>query len=77
MHFTNSAGEKLNKLQPGQDVTCVIQSRDLVDDTISLDFSNYGVGFEYEGQPLAGNSLEDTLITADTMRIPLKTLKKY
>ena len=77
MHFTNIAGEKLNKLQPGQDVTCVIQSRDLVDDTISLDFSNYGVGFEYEGQPLAGNSLEDTLITADTMRIPLKTLKKY
>ncbi len=75
-YFEDSDGYVINKLRRDMDIYAVIDSSNMIGKTISIDLSDDEVDYEYKGQYLENDLLEDIKVTADTIKIPLKTLKQ-
>lgn len=75
-HFEDSDGNILTKLKANMDIYAVVNSTNMTGDIISLDLSDDEIDYEYNGQYLENDLLENINVTADTIRIPLRTIKQ-
>ncbi len=75
-HYEDSEGNVLAKLKKDMDIYAVVNSANMTGNVISLDLSDDEIDYEYNGQYLENDLLENINVTADTIRIPLKTLKQ-
>ncbi len=75
-YFEDSEGNKLTKVKVDQNIYVVVNSTNMVGNVISVDLSDDKVDYEYNGQYLDSDLLENINVTADKMRVALKTLKQ-
>ncbi len=75
-YFEDTEGNVLTTVKKDQDIYAVVKSANMTGKVISIDLSDDKVDYEYNGQYLENDLLENINVTADIMRIPLKTLKQ-
>ncbi len=75
-YFEDQEGNVLTKVKKDQDIYAVVKSTNMTGKVISIDLSNDKVDYEYNGQYLENELLENINVTADIIKIPLKTLKQ-
>ncbi len=75
-YFEDQEGNVLTTVKKDQDIYAVVKSTNMTGKVISIDLSDDTVDYEYNGQYLENDLLENINVTADIIRIPLKTLKQ-
>jgi hypothetical protein len=75
-YFEDRQGNRLDALQPYQDVRFVLKTENMEGETVHSDFGRHRVGFQYNGEALENNLLEDISISSGTKKVDLKTVKK-
>ncbi len=75
-YFEDQDGNILSKPKKDLNICAVIKSTNMTGKVISVDLSDDKVDYEYNGQYLENDLLENIKITADMIKIPLKTLKQ-
>ncbi len=75
-YFEGQEGNVLSKLKKDQDIYAVVKSTNMVGKVISIDLSDDKVDYEYNGQYVENDLLENINVTADIIKIPLKTLNQ-
>ena len=69
-------GNVIKKAKRGQTVYLNIKTKDMVGKKINIDLSDCKTEFEHEGSVVENDLLENHPVTADTMKIELKALKR-
>ncbi len=75
-YLEDDKGNKINRCRKNQTIFLVVESKDMVGKNICIDLSDDNVDYEYNGKYIENDLLENVKVTADTMRIQLKTLKQ-
>lgn len=76
LFYENSDGQRVEKLKKNTKVNFVVTSENMTGKYVDIDLSGDGCNFEYKGNILSDDQLENIKITADIMRIPLITRKQ-
>ena len=74
--FENEEGKSLSKTKKNQTIYLHIKTREMIGKTINVDLSDDEIDYEYQGQHLKNDLLENIKVTADSMKLQLKTLKQ-
>lgn len=75
-HLEDEEGNVIKKVKRGQTVYLTVKTKDMVGKKINVDLSDSKVDFEHGGNILENDLLENFSVTADTMKIELKTIKR-
>jgi len=73
--FENNAGEKVEIVKPNQTVNLVIKTSNMTGRKIDIDLNDAELDFEYNGRLLENDCLKSVEVSADEMKIVLKTRK--
>ncbi len=58
------------------EVTLVIKSQGLIGEKINIDLSDDKIDYEYQGEYLESDLIENFTVTEDVIKLPLKTIKQ-
>jgi len=75
VYFEDSTGKKTEVTGPNQKVFLVVETMNLIGKKVNLDLSDVKFDYEYNGKILENDILKDFEITADTMKIELKSVQ--
>ncbi|MBI9059802.1 MAG: hypothetical protein JEZ01_18705 [Labilibaculum sp.] len=74
--FENEQGEALAKPKKNQTIYLVVKTRDMVGKSVDLDLSDDSIDYEYNGAIVDNDLIQGVNVTADIMKIQLKTIKQ-
>jgi hypothetical protein len=69
-------GNTISKSKKNQTIFLVVNTKDMVGKSIDIDLSDDRIDYEYNGAIVDNDLIEGVNVTADTMRIQLKTIKQ-
>jgi hypothetical protein len=69
-------GNTISKSKKNQSIFVVVNTKDMVGKSIDIDLSDDDIDYEYNGAVVDNDLIEGINVTADTMRIQLKTIKQ-
>ena len=75
-YFEDQEGERITKVRKGQDVFLVIKTENMTGKQVDIDLGTTDGAFEYEGQIVEDNILNEYDITSDYLKIALKSISK-
>jgi hypothetical protein len=75
-YFENSEGKTIFKPKKNESIFLVIKTQNMTGKKINIDLSDDEIDYEYNGKHLENDLLEEIDITADTLKLSLKTLKQ-
>jgi len=75
-YFECAEGEVLDQPEKNQTIYLILKTRDMLGKSIKIDLSDDEIDYEYQGQYLENDLLENVKVTAESMRLQLKTLKQ-
>ncbi len=74
--YEDEYGTELLKPKRNQNIELVIQTKDMVGMAINIDLSDDEIDYEYNGEVVENDLLENIQVTANTIRVKLKTIKQ-
>lgn len=74
--YESKDGKKVQKLRKNREIYLVVLSDNMTGKYIDIDLSDDSYNFEYQGEVIQNDLLENIKITSDRMRIPLTTKNK-
>ncbi|QWX84222.1 hypothetical protein H0I23_00805 [Cellulophaga sp. HaHaR_3_176] len=65
-----------NKIRIGQEVNLIIRTRNAIGELVSIDLADNCRDFEFNGELLENDILEDIVIRSNTQQVGLKIVKE-
>ncbi len=76
VYFEDEKGERVKKVKKDRKINLIVQTQGMVGERIKIDLSDDDVDYEYEGEYVEDDLLQDIEVTGDNMILKLKTIKQ-
>ncbi|PKQ60143.1 hypothetical protein BZG01_21285, partial [Labilibaculum manganireducens] len=74
--FEDEQGNAVSKPKKNQTIFLVVKTKEMVGKGINIDLSDDNIDYEYNGSIVDNDLIQGLTVTADTMKIQLKTIKQ-